>query len=132
MFHCYEKGRSQLVIQVQEEVVEYPIVATDPPDVKGAKETEFNESVLFFGFHKNHTLVLQNAALHVGSLSDYLNWLLQDATVRSARRHGPVSLPGIADLDGCGNWLSDKFTPRDCSFTRLSLSAAHLWNQNRK
>ncbi len=80
MFHSYEIGRSQLVIQVQEEVVEYPIVATDPPDVKGAKETEFNEGLLFFGFHKNHTLVLQSAALRVGALSDYLNWLLQDAT----------------------------------------------------
>lgn len=80
MFHSYEHGRSQLVIQVKDNVVEYPIVATDPPDAKGAKETEFNEGLLFFGVHKNHVLVLQSSALRVGAFSDYLNWLLQDAT----------------------------------------------------
>lgn len=80
MFHSYERGRSQLVVQVQDKVAEYPIVATDPPTVKGAKETEFNEGLLFFGIHKNHVLILQSASLRTSAFSDYLNWILQDAT----------------------------------------------------
>ncbi len=80
LFHSWEHGRSQLVIQVKEGVAEYAVVATNPPVVKGAKDTQFNEGLLFFGAYKNHVLALQSSALRVTALSDYLNWLLQDAT----------------------------------------------------
>lgn len=80
MFHSWERGRSQLVIQLQDEVEEYPIMATEPPKVKGAKGTEFNEGLLFFGIYKNHALILQSSALRISAFDEYLNWLLQDAT----------------------------------------------------
>lgn len=72
-------------------------MATDPPGAKGAKETEFNEGLLFFGLHKNHALVLQSSALRVMAYNDYLNWLLQDATdelVKENRVELLTTLPG--------------------------------------
>lgn len=79
MFHSFEHGRSQLILAMQENVEEYPVVATEAPPIKESKLTEFNEGLLFFGVYKNHVLILQSAALRFSSFEDYLNWLLQDA-----------------------------------------------------
>ena len=81
MFHSYEHGRSQLVIEMQEGAEEYSLEAAEPPKAKGKNgKTEFNEGLLFFGVHKNHVLLLQSSILRQSAFDDYLNWLLQDAS----------------------------------------------------
>jgi len=81
MFHSYERGRSQLVIEMNDGAEEYTLEAADPPKPK-AKEskTEFNEGLLFFGVYKNHVILLQSSALRQSAFDEYLNWFLQDAT----------------------------------------------------
>ena len=81
MFHSYERGRSQLVIELNDGAEEYTLEAAVPPKAK-AKEskTEFNEGLLFFGIHKNHVILLQSSALRQTAFDEYLNWFLQDAT----------------------------------------------------
>jgi hypothetical protein len=86
MFHSYERGRSQLVIEMQESAEEYRLEAADPPKAKGKNsKTEFNEGLLFFGVHKNHVLLLQSSILRQSAFDDYVNWLLQDATDEIAK-----------------------------------------------
>ncbi len=91
MFHSFEHGRSQLVLAMQDNAEEYPILAAESPATKESKVTEFNEGLLFFGVYKNHVLLLQSAALKLGAFEDYLNWLLQDA-VDEIGKHNRLGL----------------------------------------
>ena len=80
MFHSWEHGRSQLVVNVDDKATEYQVIASDPPKAAGAKESEFNEGLLFFGVYHNHVLIVQSAALRVSAFNEYLNWLLKEGT----------------------------------------------------
>lgn len=81
MFHSYERGRSQRILDMLDSAEEYTLEAANPPKAKGKNgKTEFNEGLLLFGVHKNHVLILQSSALRQSAFDDYLNWLLQDET----------------------------------------------------
>ena len=80
MFHSYEAGKSQMILDVADGAEEYSVVAAAPSSAKGLAHPEFNEGLLFFGIYQNHVLVVQSPALRVTAFEAYLNWFLQDAT----------------------------------------------------
>ena len=80
----FESGLSQLTIEVDEDAGAYPLNILNPSDIKRKDaniRAEFLDSVLYFGVHENHVLVLSSQRLQSKELEAHLNWFLKDLLI---------------------------------------------------
>ncbi|RXE87262.1 MULTISPECIES: hypothetical protein [Pseudoalteromonas] len=82
----YEAGLSQMIITLNEQAKAYQLKSLKPDDIKkltevsdsSDQESEFLNSVLYFGVYNNHMIVLGNQTLKTKELESHLNWFLMN------------------------------------------------------
>ncbi|EGZ6858253.1 hypothetical protein SNN68_003834 [Cronobacter sakazakii] len=84
----FEKGRSQALMTISEDVPFYDINAITSEQIKLEADgkiseedklkikREFIDSILYFGVLDNHVMVVQSSSLRTKDLENHLNWLI--------------------------------------------------------
>ena len=89
MFLCqivqFEQGRSQMTIEIDEGADMFEVKPISSKDIKKGKapsahDTEFLESMLYFGIMGNHMVVMGSQSLKSRELERHLNWYLKHLT----------------------------------------------------
>jgi hypothetical protein len=76
MMSDYTQGSAQPIIEIDEEEETFTLKA-----LPAAERQQFLSSLLFFGVEGDDLIVMGSRALGVGHFEEYVNWILNDATV---------------------------------------------------
>lgn len=79
-FINYELGTNKLLVKIDASVPELKIRQIAPPAGE-AGHNEFLDSILYYGIHGNHVVLMQSQVWQSRNFENYLNWLLQTAGV---------------------------------------------------
>lgn len=72
----YEHGTNKLFLTVDGNLTAFPVAQVAPPELPNKKQTEFLDSILYFGIRGNHVVLMQSSGLKGKQLELYLNWFL--------------------------------------------------------